>query len=213
VPEELRPTLARQMEVYSGFLEHTDHHVGRLLDALEELDILEDTLIYYVVGDNGASGEGGINGSFNEGFVFNGEGHLETPEFLAYHMDELGTPAAYNHYAVGWAHACDTPYQWTKQVASHWGGTRCGAVVHWPNGIRAKDEVRSQFCHVVDVAPTILEAAGLPCRLASTACSKCRCTAPAWPTPSTKLRRQSAAIRSISRSSSTAASTTRAGPP
>lgn len=162
VPEDLRPVLARQMEVYAGFLEHTDHQVGRVIDALDELGALEDTLVYYIVGDNGASGEGGLNGSFNEGFVFNGAGHLETPEFLASHLDDFGTPAAYNHYAVGWAHACDTPYQWTKQVASHWGGTRCGAIVQWPRGISASGEVRSQFCHVIDIVPTILEAAGLP---------------------------------------------------
>ncbi len=165
VPEELRPVLARQMEVYAGFLEHTDHHVGRLIDAIEELGVLEDTLVYYIVGDNGASAEGGPNGSFNEGFIFNGVGHLETPEFLTSHLDDFGTPAAYNHYAIGWAHACDTPYQWTKQVASHWGGTRCGAVVHWPRGISSSGEVRSQFCHVIDVVPTILEAAGVPAPL------------------------------------------------
>lgn len=165
MPEELRPTLARQMEVYAGFLEHTDHHVGRLIDALEDLEILQDTLVFYIIGDNGASGEGGINGSFNEGFVFNGAGHLETPEFLESHLEDLGTPRAYNHYAVGWAHAMDTPYQWTKQVASHWGGTRTGTVVHWPRGIRAKGELRSQFCHVIDVVPTVLEAAGLPAPL------------------------------------------------
>ncbi|HTZ64017.1 MAG TPA: arylsulfatase [Solirubrobacteraceae bacterium] len=165
MPDELRPTLVRQMEVYAGFLEHTDHHVGRVVQALEELEILDDTLVFYIIGDNGASGEGGVNGSFNEGFVFNGAGHLETPEFLTAHIDEIGSPSGYNHYAVGWAHAMDTPYQWTKQIASHWGGTRCGTVVHWPRGITAKAEVRSQFCHVIDIAPTILEAAGIPAPL------------------------------------------------
>ena len=150
------------MEVYAGFLEHTDHHVGRVIDAIDEAGIIDDTLIYYIVGDNGASAEGTVNGSFNEGFVFNGAAHLETAEFMASKIDEFGTPSAYNHYAVGWAHACDTPYQWTKQVASHWGGTRNGTIVHWPNGIRAKGEIRSQFHHVIDVAPTILAAAGLP---------------------------------------------------
>ena len=93
---------------------------------------------------------------------FNGLGSLETPEFLMAHLDELGGPKSYNHYAVGWAHAMDTPYQWTKQVASHWGGTRNGTIVHWPGGITAKGEIRPQFTHVIDVAPTILEAAGLP---------------------------------------------------
>jgi arylsulfatase A-like enzyme len=162
MPEELKPVLARQMEVYAGFLEHTDHHVGRLIDTLEDLDVLEDTLVYYVVGDNGASAEGTVNGTFNEGFIFNNAAHLETPEFMASRIDKFGGAEAYNHYAVGWAHAMDTPYQWTKQVASHWGGTRNGTVVHWPRGIRSRGEVRQQFHHVIDVAPTVLEAAGIP---------------------------------------------------
>ncbi len=158
---KMRPVLARQMEVYAGFLEHTDHHVGRLIEALEDLEILADTLIYVIIGDNGASPEGGLDGTFNEMIHLNGL-DLETPEFLMQRIDKFGGPEAYNHYAVGWAHAMDTPYQWTKQVASHWGGTRNGTIVHWPNGIKAKGEVRSQFCHVIDVAPTVLEAAGIP---------------------------------------------------
>jgi arylsulfatase len=162
MPDELKPVLARQMEVYAGFMEHTDHHVGRMLDALTDLEILDDTLVYYIVGDNGASAEGTINGTFNEMFVFNGAAAMETPEFLTAHMAEFGTPAAYNHFAVGWAHAMDTPYQWTKQVASHWGGTRNGTIVHWPNGFDAKGEIRSQFCHVIDIAATVLDVAGLP---------------------------------------------------
>jgi arylsulfatase len=162
MPDELKPVLARQMEVYAGFLEHTDHHVGRLVDALDDLGVLEDTLVYYIIGDNGASAEGTINGTFNEMFIFNGAAALETPEFVAAHIDELGTPTSYNHFAVGWAHAMDTPYQWTKQVASHWGGTRNGTIVHWPSGFTARGEVRTQFHHVIDVAPTVLEAAGLP---------------------------------------------------
>jgi len=165
VPAALRPVLARQMEVYAGFLEHTDHHVGRLIDALSELEILEDTLVYYVIGDNGASAEGTPHGCFNELVVLNGAFGIETTEFMASRIADFGTPAAYNHYAVGWAHAMDTPYQWTKQIASHWGGTRNGTIVHWPAGIRARGEVRSQFHHVIDVAPTILEAAGLPAPL------------------------------------------------
>jgi arylsulfatase A-like enzyme len=160
--EDLKPVLARQMEVYAGFMEHTDHHVGRLVDALEDLGILEDTLVYYIIGDNGASAEGTINGSFNEICCLNGAAALETTEFVVSKMAKFGTPEAYNHYAVGWAHAMDTPYLWTKQVASHWGGTRNGTIVHWPNGIKAKGEMRSQFHHVIDVAPTVLDAAGLP---------------------------------------------------
>jgi len=162
IADDLKPVLARQMEIYAGFLEHTDHHVGRLVDALEDLGVLENTLVYYIVGDNGASAEGTPHGCFNELVVLNGAGGLETTEFMVSKIDDFGTPAAYNHYAVGWAHAMDTPYQWTKQVASHWGGTRNGTIVHWPQGIRAKGEVRSQFHHVIDVAPTILDAAGIP---------------------------------------------------
>ncbi|HET6752918.1 MAG TPA: arylsulfatase [Jiangellaceae bacterium] len=162
MPDDLKPALVRQMEVYAGFLEHTDHHVGRLIDSLADLEILHDTLIYYIIGDNGASAEGTPNGCFNELIVLNGAGGLETVEFMTSRIDDFGTPAAYNHYAVGWAHAMDTPYQWTKQVASHWGGTRNGTIVHWPNGISARDEIRSQFHHVIDLAPTVLEAAGLP---------------------------------------------------
>jgi arylsulfatase len=162
MPEELKPVLARQMEIYAGFLEHTDHHVGRLIDSLDDLGILEDTLVYYIIGDNGASAEGTVNGTFSEIFVFNGMAELETPAFLAAQIDKFGSPEAYNHYAVGWAHAMDTPYQWTKQVASHWGGTRNGTIVHWPRGIKARGEVRNQFHHVIDVAPTVLEAAGIP---------------------------------------------------
>ncbi|HEU0246019.1 MAG TPA: arylsulfatase [Gaiellaceae bacterium] len=162
MPDELKPVLTRQMEVYAGFLEHTDHHVGRLVEALEDLGILEDTLVYYIIGDNGASAEGTVNGTFNETFIFNGASALETPEFMASRIDQFGTPAAYNHFAVGWAHAMDTPYQWTKQVASHWGGTRNGTIVHWPGGFGARGEIRQQFHHVIDVAPTVLDAAGIP---------------------------------------------------
>jgi arylsulfatase len=153
------------MEVYAGFLEHTDHHVGRLIDALDALEIADDTLVYLIIGDNGASAEGTPQGTFNELLVLNGANHLETTEFMAERIDLFGTPKAYNHYAVGWAHAMDTPYQWTKQVGSHWGGTRNGTIVRWPNGIKAKGEIRSQFHHVIDIAPTILEAAGIPAPL------------------------------------------------
>ena len=162
MPEALKPVLRRQMEVYAGFMEYTDHHVGRLLDGLKTLGISDDTLVYYIIGDNGASAEGTINGAYNEMANFNGLAALETPEFLMERLDKLGGPDSYNHYAVGWAHAMNTPYQWTKQVASHWGGTRNGTIVSWPKGIQAKGEIRSQFHHLIDVAPTILEAAGLP---------------------------------------------------
>ena len=162
MPDALKPVLARQMEIYAGFLEQTDYEVGRLIDAIDDLGALDDTLIYYIFGDNGASAEGTPKGCFNEMTTLNGLPDIETDEFLLAKIDDFGTPNAYNHYAVGWAHALCTPYQWTKQVASHWGGTRNGTVVHWPAGLAGKGESRNQFHHVIDVAPTILEAAGIP---------------------------------------------------
>ncbi|GAY16960.1 arylsulfatase [Mycobacterium sp. shizuoka-1] len=163
--DELKPVLARQMEIYAGFLEQTDHEIGRVVDALDDLGVLEDTLVYYIIGDNGASAEGTPVGCFNEMAVLNGMAGIETEEFLLSKIDDFGTPEAYNHYAVGWAHALCTPYQWTKQVASHWGGTRNGTIVHWPAGLVETGGTRNQFHHVIDVAPTILEAAGIPAPL------------------------------------------------
>lgn len=160
--DDLKPVLLRQMEVYAGFLEHTDHHLGRLVDTLEEMEVLDDTLIFYVIGDNGASAEGTLRGTFNELLSLNGVLDLETTEFMAERIDLFGTPDAFNHYAVGWAHAMCTPFQWTKQVASHWGGTRNGTIVHWPKGISSSNEIRQQFGHVIDIAPTVLRAAGIP---------------------------------------------------
>jgi Sulfatase len=162
IDEQLKPVLARQMENYAGFLEYADHHVGRVTDALAELELLGDTLVYYIIGDNGASAEGGLHGTFNAMIEPNGAADLQTTEFRREHLEQIGSPHSYPHYAVGWAHAMCSPYQWTKQVASHWGGTRNGTIVHWPVRINAKGELRHQFHHVIDVAPTVLEAAGLP---------------------------------------------------
>ena len=153
---------SRMAEVWAGFSEYTDVQIGRVIDAIEDLGALDDTLIYYIIGDNGASAEGTINGCFNEMTTLNGMPGIETAEFLLSKIDDFGTPEAYNHYAVGWAHALCAPYQWTKQVASHWGGTRNGTIVHWPGGLPGRGETRNQFHHVIDVAPTILEAAGVP---------------------------------------------------
>ena len=151
---------ARQMEIFAGFGEYADFEVGRVIQAIEDLGQLENTLVFYIVGDNGASGEGTMNGLFNEMSYFNGVS--ETVKDVLKHIDDLGGPNSYGHYAAGWAVAGDAPFAWTKQVAGSYGGTRNGMVIHWPKGIAAKGEVRSQWHHVIDVAPTILEAAGLP---------------------------------------------------
>jgi arylsulfatase A-like enzyme len=151
---------ARQMEIFAGFGEYADHDIGRLVEAIRDIGQLDNTLIFYIVGDNGASAEGGANGVFNENSYFNG-----IPEPISVqlrHVDQLGGPLAYSHYAAGSAVAGDTPFTWTKQVASNYGGTRNGMVVFWPKGFKAKGELRSQWHHVVDIAPTVLDAAGLP---------------------------------------------------
>jgi len=158
-PDE-KKLFTRQMEVFAGFSEYTDTEIGRLVDAIGDLGQLDNTLIFYIVGDNGASAEGGMAGMFNENTFFNGI--VESVQDVLKHYDELGAPSTYNHYAAGWAVAGDTPFAWTKQVASSYGGTRNGMVVHWPKGVKAKGEVRPQWHHVIDIAPTILEAAGLP---------------------------------------------------
>ncbi len=150
----------KQMETFAGFAEHTDHEVGRLVAQLAALGELDNTLFFYVVGDNGASAEGGPEGSYNEMMALNGI--VGSYEQMAGHVDDWGGPKTFPHYAIGWAWATNTPFQWTKQVASHFGGTRNGMVLHWPAGIKSKGEIRSQFHHVIDVAPTALEAAGLP---------------------------------------------------
>jgi arylsulfatase A-like enzyme len=158
-PDE-KKLFARQMEVYAGFGEMADYEIGRLIDAIQAMGQLDNTLIFYIAGDNGSSAEGGMNGVFNENTFFNGV--PEPIEAQLKRIDLLGGPMAYSHYAAGWAVAGDAPFTWTKQVASNFGGTRDGMVVYWPKGIKAKGELRSQFHHVIDIAPTILEAAGLP---------------------------------------------------
>jgi len=151
---------ARQMEIFAGFAEYADTEIHRLVQAVEEIGQLDNTLVFYIVGDNGSSAEGGMNGLFNEYSYFNGA--PETVEDILKHYDELGGPMSYPHFAAGWAVAGDSPFAWTKQVASDFGGTRNGLVVHWPKRIKSKGEIRSQFHHVIDIAPTVLEAAGLP---------------------------------------------------
>jgi arylsulfatase len=151
---------ARQMEVFAAFGEHTDHEIGRLAKAIEDMGAMDNTLFIYIAGDNGASAEGGMTGLFNEVSFFNGV--PEPLELQLRHLDNWGDPGTYPHFAAGWAIAGNTPFSWAKQVASNYGGTRNGMVIHWPKGIKAKGELRPQWHHVVDIAPTVLEAAGLP---------------------------------------------------
>jgi arylsulfatase len=151
---------SHQAEVFAAFLDFTDSEIGRMLAAVKETGEADNTLVFYIAGDNGASAEGGENGLFNEYTYFNGVQET-VPELLKV-IDKWGGPETYPHMAAGWAVAFDSPFTWTKQVASDFGGTRNGMVVSWPKGIKAKNELRSQFGHVIDVVPTILEAAGLP---------------------------------------------------
>jgi len=160
LPADQKSLFARQFEVFAAFLEMTDHEVGRLLQAVKDTGQGDNTLVFFVAGDNGTSAEGGANGMFSEMTYFNGV-QEKVPDMLKF-MDKWGGPETYPHMAAGWAVALDTPYQWTKQVASDPGGTKVGMAVYWPKGIKSKGELRTQFHHVIDVAPTILEAAGLP---------------------------------------------------
>ena len=150
----------RQSEVFAGFLDMTDHEVGRLLTAVEESGQADNTLVIFVYGDNGTSAEGGANGMFSEMTYFNGV--QETVEDMLKKYDKWGGPETYPHMAAGWAVMFDTPFQWTKQIPSDHGGTKVGMAIRWPKGIKANGGLRTQFAHVIDVAPTILEAAGLP---------------------------------------------------
>jgi arylsulfatase len=142
----------RQVEVFAAYLDYTDHEIGRMLKAVDDVGQADNTLVFYIAGDNGTSGEGGANGMFNEYTYFNGV--PEKVEDMLKRMDQWGGPETYPHMAAGWAVALDAPFGWMKQVASDFGGTRNGMVVHWPKGIKAKNEIRTQFSHVIDVAPT-----------------------------------------------------------
>jgi arylsulfatase A-like enzyme len=151
---------ARQMETYAGFGEQTDFEVGRLVQAIKDMGEMDNTLFIYIVGDNGSSAEGGPDGSYNEILALNGNVSDVSSQLL--HIDEWGGPSTFPHFSIGWALAGDTPFQWTKQVASHFGGTRNGMVISWPARIKPRGELRSQFHHVIDIAPTVLEAVGVP---------------------------------------------------
>jgi arylsulfatase A-like enzyme len=161
--DSLSPTeqqvYARMAEVFAGFTAHIDHEVGRVVDAIDSLGELDNTLVIYIAGDNGSSAEGGFNGLLNEMTFFNGL--PENLEDKVAAINELGGPMYYNHFPSAWAWAMDSPFQWTKQIASHFGGTQNGMAMAWPNGIKDKGSKRFQFSHVIDIAPTILEAAGI----------------------------------------------------
>jgi arylsulfatase len=150
----------RQMETYAGFSEHTDNEIGRLYSAVEEVGQADNTLFIYIVGDNGASAEGQMNGAYNEMSFFNGA--PESTADMLKHYDEWGSASTYPHFPAGWAVAMDSPFSYTKQIASDFGGTRNGMVIHWPKGIKARGEVRSQFSHVIDIGPTVYEACKVP---------------------------------------------------
>jgi arylsulfatase A-like enzyme len=156
--DDQKKVYARMMEVYAATVAQSDYEIGRIIDALEKSGQLDNTLVIYLEGDNGASAEGTMQGTTNE---VSAQFAPESLEFLVSMMDQLGSDRTYNHYPIGWAHAMDAPFQWTKQVASHFGGTRNGLVINWPKRIKPGGDIRSQFHHVIDVVPTILEAAGV----------------------------------------------------
>lgn len=158
--DQQKKLFERQMETFAGFAAHTDDQVGRLVDQLDKIGALENTLFFYIVGDNGSSAEGGPEGTYNEMMALNGI--IGKADQMMGHIEDWGGPTTFPHFAIGWAWAGNTPFQWTKQVASHFGGTRNGMVMHWPKRIKAKGEVRSQFHHVIDIAPTALEATNIP---------------------------------------------------
>ena len=157
-----RKLFALQMETFAGFANHTDVEVGRLVDAIDDIGELENTLFIYIMGDNGSSAEGGLEGTYNELVHLNGIFDAETVEDMLKRADDWGGPDSFPHMSAAWAVATDAPFKWTKQMAADFGGTRNGMVMHWPAGFKARGEVRDQWHHVNDVAATVLEAAKLP---------------------------------------------------
>src|SRR5262249_30965291 len=158
-PADAKKVFCRLMENYAAFMAHTDFHIGRLIDSIEQAGELDNTLIFYIVGDNGASAEGGLEGTFNK--VASVLGFNPGLQGIIKRLDQIGEPQSEPHIPVGGAWARDTPFQWTKQIASHLGGVRNPMVVHWPRGIKARGELRTQYHHVIDVAPTVLDCCGL----------------------------------------------------
>ena len=205
------------MEVYAGFQENTDWNIGRLLDAIEEMGELDNTLVIYIFGDNGASMEGTLTGSFNEltmqnGIALTAEQQLSLIEQYG-GLDAWGTDEYAPHYASAWAWAGNTPFQWGKQCASHLGGTRNGMVISWPERIKDAGGLRTQFTHCIDVGPTILEAAGIPEPKVVDGTPRSRWRGRAFSTPSRTRTRRSGTPCSTSRSSATGRSTRTGGGP
>ena len=158
-PDRYKPVASRLMEVFAGFMAHTDEQIGKLLDALDEMGETDNTLFIYITGDNGASAEGTVNGAWSAPSFQNGM--PEDPEWLLEHMDDFGSARCENHYNLAWAWALDSPFQWMKQIASHFGGTRNAMAVQWPRRIKDAGALRSNFHHITDIFPTLLEAAGI----------------------------------------------------
>jgi arylsulfatase A-like enzyme len=150
---------ARMMEIFAAYGAHCDYHMGRIVDAVKQLPDADNTMIIYIAGDNGSSAEGGLEGSLSENMFFNGFSEKWQDNIKV--IDELGGPKHFNHFPSAWAHAMDTPFQWTKQVASHFGGTRNPMIISWPTRIKDKGGLRSQFMHVIDITPTIYEVCGI----------------------------------------------------
>lgn len=212
MPEDLKPVLCRQMEVYAGFLEYTDHHVGRLVDGLQSLGVLDDTLVFYIIGDNGASAEGTINGTYNEMLNFNGLADIETPRFMTDRLDKFGGPESYNHYSVGWAHAMDTPIsgpnKWPRTGVARVTARLCTG----PTELPPRGRCAGSFTTSSTWRRPSWRRRGCRNRYSSTACSNTPSKGSAWPIRSTTRRRRIGTRRSISRCSETGASTTRVGP-
>ena len=161
------------MDVFAAYVAYTDHEIGRVIQAVEDMGKLDNTLIIYIEGDNGTSAEGTMIGTPNEVAMFNGA-NLTVEEQLKYFYDVWGTDKTYNHMAVPWAWAFDTPFSWTKQIASHFGGVRQGMCISWPKVIKDQGGIRNQFHHMIDIVPTILEATGIPAPVRWTASSRAR---------------------------------------
>lgn len=188
---------------------HTDDQVGRVIDTLTERGVLDSTIVLYILGENGASAEAGAYGTFNEMAYQNNV--LMTTADIGPHLDEVGGPKSFNHIPAGWAQAMNTPYQWSKIVASHWGGTRTGMIARYPS-LTPAGERRNQFTHVIDIVPTLLEVAGLPMPQQVNGVEQRPLEGNSFVYAMTDPDAPNGTAPSTSRSPATAASTTTAGP-